>query len=194
MSPGTLDLRTTFLAVLDALAEAGSAYAFIGALPVLAWGRIRATADIDLVVAASADWERLAAALERRRFKLGRAVGPADPSDSLPDITVLYAPGQPAVRLDVFIAKTEFERAVVATAREAPVLETTVRLARPEASIIYKLLAQRPRDLEDVASIFEARAAAGDPLDWEFLDHWAAEWGIEDRLAPYRERAGPVVS
>lgn len=32
------------------------------------------------------------------------------------------------------------------------------------------------------------RGFAGEPLDWGFLDHWAAEWGIEAELRPYRER------
>ncbi len=44
---------------------------------------------------------------------------------------------------------------------------------------------------EAVESIFEARAAAGDPLDWGFLDHWAEAWGISDRLEPYRVRFRP---
>ncbi len=51
MNESTLDLRGTFLAVVQALAEERIAHAFIGALPVLAWGRVRATTDIDLVVA-----------------------------------------------------------------------------------------------------------------------------------------------
>jgi hypothetical protein len=62
------------------------------------------------------------------------------------------------------------------------VLGTTVRLAAPEASIIYKLLARRPRDLDDVDSIFAARAAAGEKLEWTFLDSWAEEWGIAEEL------------
>jgi hypothetical protein len=63
-----------------------------------------------------------------------------------------------------------------------------VRLARPEASIVYKLLAARPRDVDDVEGIFEARAAARDVLDWTFLDRWTDAWGITDRLEPYRCR------
>jgi hypothetical protein len=62
--------------------------------------------------------------------------------------------------------------------------------ARAEASIIYKLLAQRRRDLDDVEGIFEARQAAGERLDWQFLDEWAAAWGITDRLDPYRVKYG----
>jgi hypothetical protein len=191
---GALELRDAFLAVLDALGETGIAHAFIGALPVLAWGRVRATTDIDLVVLAGNEWNRLTEALGQRGFRAGRVVGPSEPSDTLPDIGVFHGAGDPSVRVDVFIAKTEFERAIIETARTASVLGTTVRLARPEGSIIYKLLASRPKDLDDVEAIFEARRAAGDVLDWSFLDHWTGEWGIVDRLAPYRGRFGPRTS
>jgi len=191
VSPGTLDLQSAFLAVIDALVEVGIDHAFIGALPVLAWGRVRATTDIDLVVLAGDRWDRLTDALRRRGFRPGRTVGPSDPADALPDIAVFHGNGDPPVRFDIFIAKTEFERVVIETARAAPVLATQVHLARPEASIIYKLLARRRRDLDDVDGIFEARRAAGDPLDWAFLEHWAAEWGILDRLTPYRSRFAP---
>lgn len=194
MNGGALELRGAFLAVLDTLGEAGMPHAFIGALPVLAWGRVRATTDIDLVVLAGNEWQRWTEALRQRGFRAGRVVGPSEPSDTLPDISVFHGPGHPSVRIDVFIAKTEFERTVIATARTASVLGTTVRLARPEGSIIYKLLASRPKDLDDVAAIFAARRAAGDVLDWSFLDYWAAEWGIADRLAPYRAGFGPGAS
>jgi hypothetical protein len=191
---GALELRGAFLAVLDALGDAGIAHAFIGALPVLAWGRVRATTDIDLVVLAGDEWHRLTEALRQRGFRAGRVVGPSEPSDKLPDISVFHGPGHPSVRIDVFIAKTEFERTVIETARTAAVLGTTVRLARPEGSIIYKLLASRPKDLDDVEAIFEARRTAGDMLDWSFLDYWAVEWSIADRLAPYRRRFRPGTS
>ena len=75
---------------------------------------------------------------------------------------------------------------MIESARSTEVRGATVRLAAPEAAIVYKLLAQRPRDLDDVEGIFAARVSAGDALDWAFLDRWADEWGIADRLAPYR--------
>jgi hypothetical protein len=184
----SLNLSDAFRAVVEALRETGMAYAFIGALPVLAWGRVRATTDIDLVVSTAGEWDRFAAALAQRGFHERKRIGPQDTADSLPDIAVFYSSGDRPVRVDVFVAKTDFEQAVVATAREATVLTALVRLARPEASVIYKLLAQRRRDLDDVDGIFEARQAAGERLDWQFLETWAAAWGIADRLEPYRAK------
>lgn len=183
-----IDLRGTFLTVVAALGDAQIDHAFIGALPVLAWGRVRATTDIDLVIATGAGFDALRAALERSGFRLERQVGPTDAQETLPDIAFFRAPGMRGTRVDVFLAKTDFERAVIATARTTEVLDVRVRLACPEASIIYKLIAARPKDLDDIEGIFAVRQAAGDGLDWAFLDHWATEWGVEERLASYRAR------
>ncbi len=191
MSPRRRGLEETFRRVVDALRESELPHAFIGALPVLAWGRVRATTDIDLVVVAANEWTRLVEALRRREILFAKQIGQAEHTDELADVVVFHLQSEPHIRVDVFVAKTDFEQAVIATAREATVLGLTVRLARPEASIIYKLLAQRRRDLDDLESIFEARRAAGEALDWTFLDHWAKEWGIAERLAPYRRQFGP---
>ncbi len=93
MTDGGLDLRGAFRAVVEALAEVGVPHAFIGALPVLAWGRVRATTDIDLVVLVGTAWPRIEAALRRQGFEPTRRVGPADVADRLPDIVVFEAPG-----------------------------------------------------------------------------------------------------
>jgi hypothetical protein len=182
------DVQGTFRSVVEALQDCGLPYAFIGALPVLAWGRVRATTDIDLVIAAESEWARLERAFRKRGLQRSKSVGPADSSDPLPDIAMFRAQHAAGTRVDVFIAKTDFERAVIDGARTATVLDTSVRLARPEASIVYKLLAARPRDVDDVEGIFEARAAARDVLDWTFLERWTEAWGISDRLEPYRRR------
>src|SRR5437764_983994 len=82
-------------------------------------------------------------ALLARGMKLGKAVGPAEAGDALPDMQVCWSRHSPAVRVDVFIAKTGFEAAALSTARRAQVFGAEIRVISPEASIIYKLLASR---------------------------------------------------
>lgn len=81
MTTNSLELGRTFLAVVQAIEETGSAHAFIGALPVLAWGRVRATTDIDLVIAIRDDWDQLVGAPARRGIVQRRQIGPADRGD-----------------------------------------------------------------------------------------------------------------
>jgi hypothetical protein len=187
-----LQVIATFKELLAALRAARCNFAFIGAIPVLAWGRVRATTDLDLVVETTPEaFRALDAEFRRRGWTPGKAVGPADRSDELPDMLAFWTGASPPVRIDVFIAKLEFERQVIARARSSTIFGERVPVAEPEASIVYKLLASRGRDLDDVNSIFENRRAAGEALDWDFLDHWASEWEITDRLAPYRAKYGP---
>ncbi len=191
MSTG-LDVAEVFRRTRAALVEAGIDHAFIGAFAAVAWGRTRATSDVDLVAAVDAEgWRSLEAILLRSGFRTGGGVGEQDPETGLPDIEVLYSAGEPSVRLDLFVAKMEFERVVISTAREVSILGAPARVASPEAVLIYKLLADRRKDNDDVEHVLEARRYAGDVLDWSFIDYWAAEWGISDRLAPWRARFGP---
>ncbi len=191
MSSG-LDIAAAFQSIRRILTDEGVSHAFIGALAAVAWGRPRATTDVDLVVLADED---LFNAIDRwvrdAGFIRGSDVGPSDPSERLPDIAVYWSREEPSVRIDLFVAKTPFEREVIRTASTAFVLGEPTRLASPEASIIYKLLADRSRDRDDIESIFLARQAAGEALDWDWLRRWAREWEIEARLVPLEDRFRP---
>ena len=116
-------LQETFERVDSALRASGLDYAFIGALAAIAWGRTRATTDVDLVVACSPQaFALLNTALVGAGLRAGAPVGPADPADVLPDIAVYWTTVAPPVRVDVFVAKTRFEDAVLASKKFASML------------------------------------------------------------------------
>ena len=187
-----LEVLQAFAALNEAIAASGIEHAYLGAFAAIAWGRLRSTSDLDIVIGfVPEDWERLKAELTRRGGRLGKGTGPTDPSDVLPDIMACWIGSAPAIRIDIFLAKTDFEREALATAKDATVFDTPIRVVKAEASVIYKLLASRAKDILDVEAIFEARREAGDMLDWGFLERWAAYWEIADRLAPYRTRFAP---
>lgn len=184
-----MTLEEVFTRLLAALKASGAPHAFIGALGAIAWGRPRATDDLDLVILSNVErFKTLRDQLVAVGFEEGAGVGPAEASDPLPDIAVFWAGANPATRVDVFIAKLEFEREVVSTALIAPVFGSDVPIARPEAMLVYKLLASRPKDLIDVDAILEGRAMAGVVIDWELARRWAGEWGIEAKLEALRAR------
>lgn len=188
-----LAIQSAFAALHEALARAGVPYAFIGAMPVLVWGRVRTTTDLDVVVLVTeAEWPAVERAIEAAGFKSGPPLVPGGAGEALPDIAQFWSSNGGAVAVDLFIAKTEFEREVLATCVRASLLGMEVPLARPEASIIYKLISYRPHDQSDVEAIFVGRSKAGVELDWSFLDKWSAEWGVTERLAPFRARFDPT--
>ena len=184
-----MTLEEVYGQLLTALRSTATPYAFMGALGAIAWGRPRATTDLDLVVVCDAEQFRtLEAALLSAGLERGKGVGPADAADPLDDIAVFWAGPKPAVRVDLFIAKLDFEREVVSSALEAQLFGAPVKVARPEAMLVYKLLASRPKDLIDVESILESRAQAGHAIDWDLTRRWAEVWGIAEGVDALRSR------
>jgi hypothetical protein len=61
-----------------------------------------------------------------------------------------------------------------------------VPIASPEDIVVYKLLADRPRDREDIRAVLRTQARAGRPFDWDHVERWAAFWRIADRLRALR--------
>lgn len=182
----TAEVEETFGAVSQALADAKVDAAFIGAIAVIAWSRVRTTTDVDLVISASeADLGRLRPCLEHLGFSAGAPVT-SEPGESVPDISVFWSGHRPSVRVDVFHAKTDFEREALRLAVPAEVAGRRVRVATAEAVIVYKVLASRAKDELDLRAVFEAAAASKRSLDWASVARWCDEWGIADKLAPWR--------
>lgn len=178
-----MSLSLTLAEVLGALEEHAIPHALIGGLAAMAWGRPRTTLDIDIVVDASP--LALRAIFARLGYREGRAVG--DPME--PDFTQFWSPG--GVRVDLFFARTDFEREALALAVDITLVARPARIVSAESSIVYKLIAHRPRDLEDVEAILVARSAS---LDWERIERWSKEWELETWLAPFRARFRPGAS
>lgn len=85
------------------------------------------------------------------------------------------------VKVDVLRAETDFQVSAIERAVDGVITAEDV--------IVFKLVAWRPRDQDDVASILEA----GEPLDAAYVERWAAEWNVLDRWAEaLRRYRGPA--
>jgi Nucleotidyl transferase AbiEii toxin, Type IV TA system len=153
------------------IAHAGVSYVLIGGHAVNAWIEPRFTADIDLTVSAGPDGlARLGGALASMGLTVSQTHCAELPSG--PDF-VRFTTADGGTVLEVQVAKTEFQREVIRRAAE----ERAMRVATPEDLIVMKLIADRPKDQIDVHGL-----AALPDLDWAYIEHWAAEWGVTDRL------------
>jgi hypothetical protein len=126
-----------------------------GAQAALIWGRPRLTADVDVTVRLDPDRpERLVQALEARGFQL--RVTQLDVfvrrTRVLPFV---YVPN--GLPLDVVLAGPGLEEMFLSRAIEVQVGGVTVPVISPEDLIAVKILAGRPRDLEDVRGILLER-------------------------------------
>jgi hypothetical protein len=153
--------------VADLLAEAGQAFRegkidwyLFGAQAAILYGVARLTADVDVTVRLPSGQSALAltAALESHGFA-ARVTDPAfvtrtsvipflHRSTSLPLDIVLAGPG---------LEDRFFERAAVREIEGVP-----VRVASAEDIVVMKILASRPKDIDDVIAVLSAQGGALD--------------------------------
>ncbi|HEX5009627.1 MAG TPA: nucleotidyl transferase AbiEii/AbiGii toxin family protein [Planctomycetota bacterium] len=136
--------------VARSLAAARLPYMVIGGQAVLVHGEPRLTRDIDITLGVSVD--RLDDVL---RAAAAAGLEPlVDPGPFASETLVLpCADRNSGVRVDLVFSESGYEREAIQRARTVRIAATDVRFVTPEDLIVHKLLAARPRDLEDVRSI-----------------------------------------
>lgn len=178
MNAGPIGLVTQ---IADACSSVGVEYAIIGAIARNAWAAPRATADLDVAIAVDArQYDRLVSLLVDREFTV-RRIGAADPASEIPDLVLLEAPPGPIRRVDILIAKTTFELEAIRESVEMD-LGVPCRVVSPAHLVVYKLIAGRPRDIDDCIEVIQTRALTSTPVDLELVRKWATEWQVEARL------------
>jgi len=178
------DLVGTLAAITTVLDGSGVRYAVIGGIAKAAWGRARATRDIDIAVSLDSEsFIALRSHLVVAGFQVTKMVG-GDAEDERPDIFV--ARGSHGVPVDMLIAKTPFEEEAVSRGVVIELLGQSVRVVTPEDLVFYKLLAGRPRDRDDNVDVVRTRIAGAHAFDWDRLECLAKDWGIEPALAELR--------
>ena len=142
-------------ALSAALSELRATWYLFGAQAAIVWGRPRLTADIDVTVRLEPeDPERLVRTLQASGFSL--RVGDAD--DFIRRTRVFpflhVASGMP---LDIVLAGPGLEDLFLSRARPITMAGVVVPVISPEDLIATKILAGRPKDIEDVRGILRER-------------------------------------
>jgi predicted nucleotidyltransferase len=163
-----------FAAVFEGLQ---SPYVVMGGIAVRFYGIPRATYDVDFTVAIERG--RLPE-LYRRVRDLGYTVPEAydagwiDNVAGMPLVKArLYIKGR-GIDVDLFLAESRFQRALLARRRREELDGVPVWLVSAEDLILLKLLAERPRDLADIGDILFTQGE----LDHPYLRQWANELGV----------------
>ena len=152
------------------LERLGIPYMLIGGQAVLLYGEPRLTRVIDVTLGTGP--QRLVELLEWVRSS-GWEVLVEAPADFVGRTMVLPCL-EPAsgIRIDLIFSFSPYERQAIERARRVPVAGAEVRFASLEDLIIHKVLAGRPRDLEDVRSILLKNRA----FDVEYVHRWLREF------------------
>lgn len=124
-------------------------YMVIGGQAVLLYGEPRLTRDIDLTLGTGLDrWEEI--------NDLAKSLGwePKAAKDFSERTMVLPCLHQSSgIRLDLIFSHSIFELQAMDRARRVPIGKAQVRFASVEDLIVHKVVAGRPRDMEDVRGI-----------------------------------------
>jgi hypothetical protein len=138
----------------------------IGGQAVLIYGEPRLTKDIDITLGLGPDrlHDLLSIAAD-----LGLRPLVDDPETFTRQTLVLPCEeDDTGHRVDFILSFSEYEQEALRRARPVTIEGAAVRVASPEDVVIHKMIAGRPRDLEDVVSI----VAKVPTLDTEYLSHW----------------------
>lgn len=127
----------------------------------------RQTTDVDLLAGSLGG---LADALRAQGYTVHSV---SDPDTGEP--YALFVRG-PDVAVDVLLAETDYQRQAMARAVDGVITAEDV--------VVHKLLAWRPRDRDDIASIF----ATGAELDERYIADWADAWEVRDRWEEAKRR------
>lgn len=177
--------------ILQFLETKGRPACAIGGIVVSRWGEPRATTDVDLTVFADFGDEQNVLAELLSKYP-SREPEP-EAFARVNRIALLHLPGR--ICADVSLAAFPFEREVLERATEwqlSPGL--AIRTCSAEDLVIYKLIAGRPGDIQDVIGIVGRQ---GQRLDTARIRHWGALFaGLKedpDLLRPFetaRQKAG----
>ena len=152
-----------------ALDAAGLPYMVFGGQAVLLHGEPRLTQDIDVTL--GADPSRLGAALG-----VVQALGLTPLVDPEPFVAETYVlpcvESATGIRLDLVFSNEGYERTAIARTVTARVGGADVRFASVEDLLVQKLVAGRPRDLEDARGVLNRHPDA----DAGYVRRWLSEF------------------
>lgn len=163
MTASTGGMALAIRAVATALATLEAPAMLIGELAVIAHGVARTTRDIDISVAGGVlSTEALLEVFGRAGFepRIPDAVRFAAKSQVL-----LLRHTASAVELDLSLGWLTFELEAIAAAQVLSLAGVSIRVARPEDLVVYKAIAWRHRDKDDIERLVSLH---GDHMD---LDH-----------------------
>ncbi len=166
------------------LSRAEIPYMVIGGQALLLYGEPRLTKDIDITLGIGVDEiERLKRILVGTRIR----VLVKSPEEFARRTYVLPTQdSRSGVRIDFIFSEFAYERRAIQRAQKVKIGKTYVSFASVEDLIIHKILARRPRDLEDVESILKKHAQ----VNFRYIVRWLRklELTLDQKLLPALRR------
>lgn len=169
----------------NALRTANVPYMVIGGQAVLLYGEPRLTKDIDLTVGAG-----LESLTKIRNVLLGVHLNPLVESEDFTMQTMVLPcqDSETSIRVDVIFSHSPYERQALERVRRINLEGIEVCFAGPEDVVIHKVIAGRPRDLEDVETILLKNL----DLDKQYIKSWLRDFS-EALGEPFLQRFEEII-
>lgn len=163
-------------AILDRL---GIGWTLMGAVAANRYRReVRLMGDVDLLIASHGPG--------LTAFEAAFAAAGWTVRRGTPDGAVLRLQHETLGAADLVLAETDYQREALARARTETIEEgAQVPVLRAEDVVVHRLIAGRPRDLDDIAEILATRR----PLDESYVERWAVYWEVLDLWRRLRDDA-----
>ncbi len=177
ISHGIIELIRKLLLLAE---ESKTDIMFIGGIAVSAWAVPRATYDVDAV--ALIDEKKIDDFLVLCR-KYGFDYDEDSPVKHIQRLSFLTLSAATSssekIYTDVFLARGLYFQSAIKRKKILTVFDIRIPVISPEDLILYKLIAGRNRDIEDVHEILLRQK---DNLDMPYMKQWAEELGILYKL------------
>ena len=168
--------------------------ALMGGLALSVWKRVRATRDVDLLVAtAHVDLDGLLVELERAGIR-PKHRPPILDLQSVRIVQLLYEPPDSFtdLQIDLLLAESDYHKQAMKRCVDAqlPDLELTIQVLACEDLILHKLMAGRIIDRADGAALLRANHGS---LDYRYLENWVNHLRLGSEWAEIWKDAFPGV-
>jgi hypothetical protein len=163
--------QSLLVKLATALERAGIPYMVIGGQAVLQYGEPRLTRDIDITLGADLDKLSLVRTVTK---SVGLEEALDDVEDFVRRTNVLPVHDKESgIRIDLIFSFSPYERQAIQRSVPINVGDNTVQYATVEDVIIHKIIAGRPRDLEDVRGILIRNRNC----DSNYIERWLRAFG-----------------
>ena len=145
-------------------------YMVIGGQAVLLYGEPRLTKDIDITLGVGIEaFEKIKSMVSQ----LGLTVLSEDPEKFVRETMVLpLADPRSGIRIDLIFSSFPYERQALKRARRVKLGNSSICFASLEDVVIHKIIAGRPRDLEDIKGMLMRNPAC----DRKYVAKWLKEF------------------
>lgn len=173
------DLLSFLNIVQIVLSSLSIQYCVIGAVALGAWGRARATHDLDfLVLVEEQHKELLAARLSSSEITANQQWSAANPM-AKSRVTRFISRTFPHYPLDIIYASDQHEHQALTRTQTTILLGVSFPVVSAEDLILLKLKASRPTDFDDSISVVKNPRLT---LDLDYLWNWADRLGLQGEL------------